>query len=104
MEVRNKIKLDLLVEYLSSLEEVEGVLVNYDTNNKPTLSVVCYKKSNNYLINELPIVVNNSSSYDLNKPNYYFDKLMCSEILYDRDYRLSTIKNNAIGASRKLAL
>ena len=64
-----------ILNYLSCLEEVEGVILNLGSEGEPILTVICYKELDNFIITNVPLVINKSSSYDFNRPTYYNDKL-----------------------------
>ena len=83
-----------ILNYLSCLEEVEGVILNLGSEGEPILTVICYKELDNFIITNVPLVINKSSSYDFNRPTYYNDKLKSSEILFDKDFRLTKIKDS----------
>ncbi len=101
--INNNLKETL--NYLSSLEEVEGVLLNLGSEGEYILTVVCYNELDNSIITDIPVVINKSSSYDFNRPTYYNEKLECGEILFDRDFRLTKIKNSMTGGfSRRLTI
>lgn len=97
MEVRSKY--DLLINYLINFDEVEGIILNKTTSDY-VVTVVCSNVKNNYIINDLPVVINDSKCYDLNKPNYYLDKLMNGEILFDKNSRLGNIKSSVLDESK----
>lgn len=104
MKAVNNKNIKGIVKYLASLKEVEGVLLTIDSNGVSNLTVVCYKRPNNLIVTNIPVIINDSKSYDINRPTYYNDKLVYSEILFDRKSRLSIIKDEILCSTRKLTI
>ncbi len=93
-----------VIKYLSSIKEVECILLTKDENEEGLLTLVCYKNPKNALVNNLPIIINKSKSYQPNSLTYYNEKLNNSEILFDRNSRLTKIKEKKEDFSKKLTI
>lgn len=100
----NKKNLRGTIRYLTSIKEVEAILLSKGFVGENILTVVCYNRPDSFILNNLDVIINDSKSYDINKPTYYNDKLMYSEIIFDRDSRLTDIKNYELSCVRKLTI
>ena len=93
-----------IIRYLTSVKEVEGILLSKSSLGENVLTIICYTWPDNFILSNMDVLINDSKSYDANKPTYYNDKLMYSEIVFDRDSRLSSIKNDKLSSVKKLTI
>lgn len=98
----NRSKKDI-IKYFESLEEVEGVLLT-SVNNESVITLVCFTKPNNFIINNIKVIVNYSKDYSDYLPSYYNEKLLNSKIIFDRNSRLTSIKKDMLSKGRKLTI
>lgn len=92
-----------IIKYFESLEEVESVLLT-NINNESIITLVCFTKPNDFVINNSKVLINYSKDYSEYIPSYYNDKLLSSKIIYDKNSRLTSIKSNMLSKGRKLTI